>query len=134
MSEMFEIIKEYICQVFGFGETKLPLSEFTGWHIIILVIGTMLFILTATIAVALACYLVWHILKFFFKIFQAIFSAKKRCSKIICSSCGRTLDKCVCEKNKNRGYFRRLSLYSKEKKAAQKARKLALRESKKKDK
>lgn len=127
---IFEILKEYICQVFGFGEKMLPFAEYNGWHFIILIFGSMLFITLTILVAVLAIYIVWHILKFIFRLFQTIFSAKKRCSKIVCSSCGRTLDKCVCEKNKHRSYIRRLSLYSKEKKDAQRAKKAALRKAK----
>ena len=44
------------------------------------------------------------------------FSAKQKCKKIQCTSCGRTLDRCVCQKNKDRGYVSRLYNYKKEQK------------------
>ena len=52
-------------------------------------------------------------------------SAKHRCSKITCKHCGRTLDKCVCENNKNASYNQRLRRYYKELRAARKAAKEA---------
>ena len=47
-------------------------------------------------------------------------SAKRRCSHIQCKHCGRTLDKCVCAENKNRGYMSRLYHYHKEQKESKK--------------
>ena len=132
MQEFFEALWQMIQEVFAFNsDVCLSISEYTGWHFVILIFGSLL-------AIAIICgvifgigWLLYHILKGIFNILTIIFSAKKRCSRIVCSSCGRTLDKCTCQKNKNRGYFRRLALYSKEKKASQKVKKQALKEKKK---
>ena len=74
-------------------------------------------------ALALATYLLLVVLFSFFRgcgrLIATLFSAKKRCSKVQCPHCGRTLDKCVCSSNVKNGYIKRLALYSKEKKNAE---------------
>ena len=56
---------------------------------------------------------------------RKVFSAKLRCKKIQCPTCGRTLDACVCAKNKKLGYRARLRLYHKEQRAIKKTKKIA---------
>lgn len=133
MQHFFETLWKIICEVFGVGETLIPLAQYNGWHFVVLFFGGILIIAVFAGLVFLAGWLIWTILKMLYNIVSSIFSAKKKCSKIVCSSCGRTLDKCTCQKNKNKGYFARLALYSREKKASQRAKKLALKENKKKD-
>lgn len=55
-------------------------------------------------------------LKFLVKCIRMTISAKQKCKKIQCYSCGRTLDKCACEKNSGRGSLSRLYHYKKEQK------------------
>jgi len=55
-------------------------------------------------------------------------NAKRKCSKITCKKCGRTLDKCICESNKNLSYNQRLRKYYKEQRALKKAAKAAAKE------
>lgn len=131
MQEFFIRLWEMICEVFAYGDGAIALSQYSGWHFVILIFGTILALGVFAGAVFCAGWLLFHIMKAIFNVLAIIFSAKKRCSRIVCTSCGRTLDKCTCQKNKGRGYFRRLALYSKEKKAAQKAKKAAIKEKKK---
>ena len=56
--------------------------------------------------------------------FRTVFSAKARCQKIQCTSCGRTLDKCICVKNRERGYLGRVMLYNRERRLRNKKLKL----------
>lgn len=125
MLAFFNNLGEIINQVFGSAENRIPLSEYTGWHFVVMVFFGML---TVT-ALALATYLLLVVLFNFFRgcgrLIATLFSAKKRCSKVQCPHCGRTLDKCVCSSNTKNGYIKRLALYSKEKKNAEKARKIA---------
>ena len=51
-----------------------------------------------------------------FSLFTVVFSAKEKCKKIQCTSCGRTLDRCVCQKNKDKSYVARLCNHRKEEK------------------
>jgi hypothetical protein len=44
-------------------------------------------------------------------------TAKAKCAAIQCPFCGKTLDRCVCAKNKNRSYGKRYRVYKKWKKA-----------------
>lgn len=48
------------------------------------------------------------------RFFKTLFSSKQKCKKIQCHVCGRTLDRCVCQKNKDKSYFSRLYNYRKE--------------------
>lgn len=54
--------------------------------------------------------------KHIFRFIKMAFSAKQKCKKIQCTTCGRTLDRCACQKNKDRGYVSRLYNYKKEQK------------------
>jgi len=96
------------------GLFTTPLSDMKAIELICLVL----------LCVA-AFYIAKKVLKFVRAAFKLIgrglrniFSAKHRCSKIQCKTCGRTLDKCICAKNKNRSYVSRLYHYHKEEKAA----------------
>jgi predicted RNA-binding Zn-ribbon protein involved in translation (DUF1610 family) len=51
------------------------------------------------------------------KVVAKTLSAKNRASKIVCPHCGRTLDKCVCPKNKGVSYSKRIKKYRLEQKA-----------------
>lgn len=87
-----------------------PLAELTFWQILLALV------LTGAAGV-LAFFLVkvlWIVLKGIGRGLRAIFSAKHKCRKIQCPTCGRTLDKCQCEKNKKRGYLSRLYHYKKD--------------------
>ena len=64
--------------------------------------------------------IIWKGLKVIGRGIRNTLSAKKRCSNIVCKYCGRTLDKCVCAENKNRGYASRLYHYHKEQREKQK--------------
>lgn len=97
------------------GLLTLPLASWTYVDILLL----------AAITVAL-----FFLLKYVLKILGAFFkilwkgirnlSAKKRCSRVQCPHCGRMLDKCVCESNKNKSYAYRLRKYRKEKRQMEK--------------
>ena len=114
MGQFFSDMWKMICSVFGWGCPAIPLTEYTSWHFIILLVGSAIIIGLIAGAIFLVGLLVYVVFKGLGTFFVNVFSAKKRCSKIQCSTCGRTLDKCTCEKNKNRGNVRRLALYSKE--------------------
>ena len=97
--DFFNNLGEIINQVFGSAENRIPLSEYTGWHFVVMVF----FGLLTVAALVLAVYLILVVLFSFFRgcgrVIATIFSAKKRCSKVQCPHCGRTLDKCVCSSN-----------------------------------
>lgn len=111
----FELVWKTIVEVFGFGiQDPLPIKDFNGWNCVVLVVGVLIFTAIAILLIAAVVMLLGVLFKGIGVLAINIFSAKKRCAKIQCTSCGRTLDKCTCEKNKKRGYIRRLALYGKE--------------------
>lgn len=96
---------EFILSLFN-----TPLAELTLAR---LLAGLAIFAAAGLVAI-LALKLLWLIITGVGKGIRAIFSAKHKCSKIQCPTCGRTLDKCQCEKNKKRGYLSRLYHYKKD--------------------
>ena len=93
-----------------------PLSQMNGFNFILL-------ILLSAIAVTVVIYTYIAIFKFFKILFlgtKNIISAKSKCQHIQCSTCGRTLDRCVCQKNRDRSAASRLYNYNKEERAARK--------------
>lgn len=122
MNNFFQNIWNTICEVFGFNSVEaISFSEYTIYHCVVALLGTAL----ATAIIFFAIWLLIKILRTIWVFFKVLFSAKRRCQKIQCTTCGRTLDKCVCEKNKGKGYLARLILHSKEKKALAEAKKKA---------
>lgn len=67
--------------------------------------------------------ILWAGIKGLFKGIGGALSSKKKCQQIQCPHCGRTLDKCICEDNHDRGYTSRLFHYRKEKRRREKAAK-----------
>jgi len=61
--------------------------------------------------------ILWPGIKGIGRAFANGISAKRKCSRIQCPHCGRTLDKCTCVENKHRGYMSRLFHYHKEHKS-----------------
>lgn len=87
-----------------------PFYEMQGYQIIFLAIfGVLAVILSIKVAKALAVVLkaIWVVLK-------DLFSVKGKCKKIQCRHCGRTLDKCICERNRGAGNIKKLYRYKKE--------------------
>ena len=96
---------EFFRQIF-----ELPIGQLNMWQF-----GVMLLIIIALVALAVLLVIgIFKFLKTFFKILGNVFSAKKRCAKVQCPHCGRTLDKCLCANNKRRSYISRLYHYKKE--------------------
>lgn len=91
------------------------LSEMTGLQFIFLIVSIVV------IPAAL-----FFIFKYFFKWIvkpvSTLVSIKQHCQHIQCPTCGRTLDKCICNKNKHRGNLARLSAYYRERKEKTKQR------------
>ena len=111
---IFELFWKVICEVFGIGIAPIAFESYTVWHGIVGFLGGL--VISAVIAgvIFLAGFIIFKILKGIFTLLRNIFSAKTKCKKIQCRTCGRTLDKCTCAKNQGRGYIRRLALFSKE--------------------
>lgn len=83
---------------------------------------TLIELLTGIAVVALIVILayklfkfIWSGIKHFARFVRVSIDAKEKCKHIQCTSCGRTLDKCVCQKNKGKSNFGRLMAYKKEK-------------------
>ena len=96
-----------------------PISDLQGLHFMVMI--TLYIIGLATVIGSLI-----GIFKFVSLIFRGtrnIVSAKSKCQHIQCRTCGRTLDRCVCQKNKDRGNASRLYNYNKEEHARKKAKK-----------
>lgn len=77
-------------------------------------------ILVVIVLTCLAFYIIKYIFKGLHKIFVGIhqgavnMSAKNKCSHIQCRHCGRSLDRCTCNENRNKSYNYRLRHYKKE--------------------
>lgn len=101
--KLIELLKEML--------TK-PISELNiiQLTVVVLIMIAALFLLKKLFV------LIGKILVYIGRALKIIFSAKERCKKLQCTSCGRTLDKCVCQKNSGKSYIKRLYLYRKEEK------------------
>ena len=107
-------ILEYLKYIF-----TTELSKLTGFQFVLMFVLSLV-VIAAMIGVAIL------IAKFFALIFRGIrniISAKSKCQHIQCGVCGRTLDRCVCAKNKGRSNASRLHHHTLEEKAKKKARK-----------
>lgn len=91
---------------------SMPLYNMSAWQVLL---ATLLSILISYLALKFLKYL-WICIKHICRVIKNIFSAKRKCSKIQCKHCGRTLDKCICQANQSRGYLSRLYHYKKENK------------------
>lgn len=98
---------QFILEIFN-----TSLGDMTAWQ---LLLATGLSIVLVYLGIKILKY-AWIVLKAIFRTIKNVFSAKRHCSKIQCKYCGRTLDKCICQRNKNRGYISRLYHYKKENK------------------
>lgn len=114
MDNFFNTIGDFFRDLFA-----SPLSDMTALQLVCLV----LICIAGYFVAKKILKFVWAALKLIGRGFRNIFSAKHRCSEVQCKTCGRTLDKCVCAKNKKRGYVSRLYHYHKEEKAAKLAAK-----------
>lgn len=89
---------------------KTPLGEMQGWEFILF--------LLLTAAAGFLSYIIlkylWIGLKFFCRGVRNVTSAKEKCKHIQCNKCGRTLDRCICERNKGKGSILRLAQYKRE--------------------
>lgn len=83
-----------------------PIGELTIYEIIIAI---LLAVLAAFLVKKIIKLLVIGFKKFFRGIGRSL-SLKKRCSKIVCRKCGRSLDNCICLEN--RGLSLRSRLYN----------------------
>ena len=94
-----------------------PLGEMTALHLILLVVvcGALFIVIKWLLK-----YL-WKGIKGFFRGLKNIISAKEHCKKHVCSSCGRTLDKCQCAKYKDKSSISKLIAYNKERKLKKKS-------------
>ena len=98
---------------------KIFESPITELNLLEIIIG----VLTVYIAYLLIVRIVKPIIngiKYFFKFIKVSITSSEKCKKIQCTSCGRTLDKCVCLKNNGKSNFARLMLYKKEQKQKKK--------------
>ena len=87
-----------------------PLSDLTGLDFVVLIVTSAAILFASAFILYIlgkGCFLVGRGTK-------NIISAKSKCQKIQCKVCGRTLDRCICQKNKNRGNASRLYNYKKE--------------------
>lgn len=94
---------------------RTPLGEMTAIHLFLLAI--------IAIVAFYAIKYIWKFLKGGLKVSGKglrTLTPKHRCSKVQCNTCGRTLDKCVCSKNRKRTYVGRLMNYHSEKRAIKK--------------
>lgn len=115
MRELFESMMKVFERVFF-----TPLGEMT----LIEVIAGGVACLVAAAIVFVAYKLVRWLLTKFKGGLRTTFSAKAKCQRIQCTSCGRTLDKCICVKNKEKGYLGRVLLYRREQRLRKKKQKL----------
>lgn len=76
-------------------------------------IGTLLFIAATWLGIKIVKY-TWIAIKAIFKAIKNTLSAKEKCKRIQCIHCGRTLDRCICERNKKKSCVSRLMRYNKE--------------------
>ena len=100
-----EALKTFFVDLFS-----RSVSELSGLHFIILALITVLFFVLAKCI--LKC--IWTALKAICRGIKNLCSTKKRCEKIQCPHCGRSLDKCVCQCNRGHGNTHRLYGYYKE--------------------
>lgn len=98
-------IWEFILMIFN-----TPIVEMTGWQIIVLVLLSIAVIWLSLKVLKYA----WITIKTVFRTLHNVFSAKKKCQKIQCPHCGRTLDKCICQRNQKRGYLSRIYHYKRD--------------------
>ena len=108
MEKLIQIITEI------FMTTKI--SEMNGLQLVILVLLSLGVLWVAKKAI----FLIWIAIKTIFSKLFHLLSAKEACQKIQCTTCGRTLDNCVCEKNRHRSYISRLAHYRKERRQERK--------------
>lgn len=105
-------IVAYIVAIFKSSVTDLTIYE-------------LLIAIAVTVVALYICKLILKVLLKGFKevgkvVKKTCTVSKRKCQKLQCKSCGRSLANCVCQKNAKRGYTRRLMLYRKEEKAARK--------------
>ena len=103
--KLFEIISSLFHKLFN-----SPLAELT---FVELLVGAALFTLFGLI--------IWKLVKFlcsgishFVKFIRVSITAKEKCKNIQCTVCGRTLDKCACQKNKGKSDLAKLMAYKRE--------------------
>ena len=102
MGNIINFIKELFFQT--------PFGELTIFQI---TIGILLAIGAIWLSIKILKY-TWIGIKAIFKAIKNTFSAKEKCKKIQCIHCGRTLDKCICEKNRKKSCVSRLIIYNRE--------------------
>lgn len=103
--KLFEVISDLFHKLFN-----SPIAELT---FIELLVGAALFVLFGLIIWKLAKFL-WSGVSHFIKFIRVSVTAKEKCKNIQCTVCGRTLDKCVCQKNKDKSNLARLMAYKRE--------------------
>ena len=97
-------MKVFVMEIFN-----TPMGEITGWQLFVLVLLSVAIVWLAKKVLKYA----WIVIRAVFRTIGNIFSSKRRCSKVQCRHCGRTLDKCICAVNRKRGYMSRLYHYKK---------------------
>lgn len=105
MEKLFNVIGDIFHKIFN-----LPLSDLTFIEFIIAcALAVLLFLVIRKVVRCVRTFF-----RSLFKFVKVHAAASEKCKKIQCTTCGRTLDKCVCQKNKGKSNFARLHAYKKE--------------------
>lgn len=105
MEKFIEVLTDLFHKIFN-----NPITDLTFIELVVSVALTVLFVLL----VFKLANVIFKGLKFLYNFIKANLTAKEKCKHIQCTGCGRTLDKCVCQKNRGKSNFMRLVNYRKE--------------------